>query len=166
MSFWSRIERRIEEFAGELYPDEFRERLSQARGTLHDEQFAEAEAQLLELVDERPEHVGALVLLGVARLKQNKADLALLAFDQALEREKDVPEALIGRGDAALELDDVAGALPNFRSAVDAAQGDRTLQAEAYRGLGVSYRRSGDLDGHRRENPRGSLGRILVQEWH
>lgn len=146
MSFWSRIERRIEELAGELYPDEFRERLSQARATLRDEHYAQAEAQLLALIDERPEHVGALVLLGVARLKQGHADPARRAFDLALEKAKDVPEALIGRGDAALLLGDVAEAVPYFRAAIDAAQGERTLLAEAYRGLGVAYRRSGDLD--------------------
>jgi tetratricopeptide (TPR) repeat protein/GTPase SAR1 family protein len=146
VSFWSRIERRIEEFAGDIYPDEFRESLTRARAVLQEEDFAEAETQLLALVDERPEHVGALVLLGVARLKQGKAEKALLAFGLALERAKDVPEALIGSGDAELALGRAEAAIPYFRSAVDAAQGDRGLLAEAYRGLGVAYRRAGDLD--------------------
>ncbi len=146
MSFWSRIERRIEEFAGDIYPDEFRESLGRAREALQEENFAEAERQLLVLVDERPEHVGALVLLGVARLKQGKAAEALLAFNLALERAKDIPEALIGSGDAELAQKRPEAAIAYFRSAVDAAQGDRGLLAEAYRGLGVAYRQTGDLD--------------------
>lgn len=146
MSFWSRIERRIEDFAGDLYPDEFREALAQARTTLQSEDYAKAETMLLALVEERPEHVGALVLLGVARLKQGNAETAKLAFDLVLEKEKDVAEALIGRGDTALALQDAADAVPYFRDAIDAAQGDRALLSEAYRGLGVAYRQLGDLD--------------------
>ena len=146
MSFWSRIERRLEEFAGELYPDEFREKLGQAQQMLAEGDYLKAESALLALVGDRPDHAGALVYLGVARLHQGKSELALRAFDLALEQVRDMPEALIGRGDACLDLGEIDDAITAFRSAVSAARGESELLAEAYRGLGLSYRQSGNLD--------------------
>ena len=60
MSFWSRIERRIEELAGELIPDEFRERLARARRLLRDGEVKQAEEELSRLAIERPGQVRQL----------------------------------------------------------------------------------------------------------
>lgn len=146
MSFWSRIERRIGEFAGELVPDEFRDRLARARHAIGQDDLEEARALLLDLAEQRPEHTGTNVLLGVVHLQQGNPELAKGAFDTALEHADDIPEALIGRGEAALALDEAADAVPYFRAAIDAAGGDRELLASAYRGLGIAYRRTGELD--------------------
>lgn len=146
MSIWSRIERRIEEFAGELLPDEFRDRLARARDALESGNLTEAQMLLVALADERPEHVGTQVLLGVAQLRLGNLELARDAFDTALGQSSDIPEALVGRAEVALALDVPADAVPYFRAAIDAASGDRELLAEAYRGLGIAYRRTGDLD--------------------
>lgn len=146
MSFWSRIERRIEEITGDLLPDEFSERLRVARKTLQSGDLIEAEALLLSLTQDRPDHAGAQVLLGTAFLKLGKNDEAFSSFELALEYSHDMPEALLGRGWAALALDMNTIAGDDFRAAREAAGGDRELLAEAYTGLGTVFRLEGDLD--------------------
>ncbi|MCP4445865.1 MAG: hypothetical protein GY811_11055 [Myxococcales bacterium] len=146
MSFWSRIERRIEEITGDLLPDEFTEKLSVARKTLQSGDLIEAEALLLSLTQDRPDHSGAQVLLGTAELRLSKNDEAFSAFELALQFSKHMPEALLGRGWAALALDMRSIAEDDFRAAREAAGGDRELLAEAYTGLGTLYRTSGELD--------------------
>ncbi|MBL4635484.1 MAG: tetratricopeptide repeat protein [Kofleriaceae bacterium] len=145
MSFWSRIERGIESIAGDLIPDEFRERLSGARKNLESGQLAEAETELQDLVRLRPDHAAAQTLLGVTLLSQEKIDAARDAFDRALALDAELPEALIGRGNTALVADSPELAIPYFRDAIDAAGGDQELLSEVYHALGRAYRSSGDL---------------------
>jgi tetratricopeptide (TPR) repeat protein len=146
VSFWSRIERRIEEITGDLLPDEFSDRLRVARKTLQSGDLIEAEALLLSLTQDRPEHSGAQVLLGTALLKLGKNDDAFSAFELALQYSREMPEALLGRGSAALALDMLTIAGDDFRAAREAAGGDRELLAEAYTGLGTVFRLEGNLD--------------------
>jgi tetratricopeptide (TPR) repeat protein len=146
MSFWSRIEKRLTSLAGDLLPDDVRDQVDTARTVLLDGD-AESAASLLEgVVAARPEHVGALSLLGLAELERRRPQAALDAFDRAVARSPDLADAQVGRGQAclALELDDEAVA--SFRAAVEHAGGDREVLALAYRGLGIAYRRRGELD--------------------
>lgn len=145
MSFWSRIERRIEEFAGDLIPDEFQERVNEARQQLRGGDYQAAEIALTLLASKRPEHEATQVLLGMARLRLKMPAEAIVAFDAALARRGDLPEASLGRGEASLSMGLHEEAMPFFRTAIDTARGDRELLADAYRGLGACYRRSGDL---------------------
>ncbi len=146
MSFWSRIERRLEGLADDLLPDEFSRQLSVARQTQQEGDSVEAEALLLSLTQLRPEHTGAQVLLGTVCLNLEKYDEAFSAFEIALQFSKDMPEALLGHGWAALAkgMKSVAG--DDFRAARTMAGGDRELLAEAYTGLGAVYREQGALD--------------------
>ncbi len=146
MSFWSRIERRIEEITGDLLPDEFSDKLRVARKTLQSGDLPEAEALLRSLTQDRPDHSGAQVLLGTTYLKLAKNDEAFAAFELALQYSHNMPEALLGRGWAALALDMHTIAGDDFRAAREAAGGDRELLAEAYTGLGSVFRLEGDLD--------------------
>tara|TARA_R110002073_G_scaffold74100_3_gene181149 strand:+ start:51969 stop:54815 length:2847 start_codon:yes stop_codon:yes gene_type:complete len=146
VSFWSRIERRIEEITGDLLPDEFTEKLRVARKTLQSGELVEAEALLRSLTQDRPDHSGAQVLLGTALLKRGENDEAFSAFELALQYSKTMPEALLGRGWAAIALEMLTIAGDDFRAAREAAGGDRELLAEAYTGLGTVFRLEGDLD--------------------
>lgn len=146
MSLWSRIERRLTDFAGDLLPDEFRLRVVAARELLQEGRADEAEAQLNELVEERPQHVMALCLLGAAQLELGKAEEAAATFGRAMSERSDEANALVGFAQASLELGKTRDAIDAFRGAIGTASGDRAVLADAYRGLGVAYRRSGDLD--------------------
>ena len=63
MSFWSRIERRLQDLAGDLLPDDFRAALDAARAQLEAGNAAEAARTLSALIEERPGHAGATGLV-------------------------------------------------------------------------------------------------------
>src|SRR5690606_25597002 len=146
MSLWSRIERRLQDLAGELYPDEFRSALEAARGELEAGRAAEAASALEALVAERPDHAGAHALLGAARLELGELDAAVASLDRAVELAGDLADVHLGRGEARLRLGDAAGALADFRRAMGRAAGDRAVLAAAYRGMGLAHRLAGDGD--------------------
>lgn len=84
MSLWNRIERRLSELADELLPDDFREDLAAAR-IMVTEGRADAAMQILEtLIAQRPDHVGALSLMGAARLELDDPMGARRMFEDAL----------------------------------------------------------------------------------
>ncbi|MCG8418645.1 MAG: dynamin family protein [Proteobacteria bacterium] len=146
MSLWSRIERRLSDLADELIPDEFHQQVLSARDLIDEGHPAEA-AELLEaMLGERPDHAGALSLLGAARLELGEAEAAFRAFGRSLDQRDDVPETWLGMGEARLALADADGAVQAFRAAVKWAGGERSILAAGYRGLGISYRAVGDLD--------------------
>jgi tetratricopeptide (TPR) repeat protein len=146
MSFWSRIERKLGDLAGDLLLDEYRDQVTQARALLDGGQVEEAIGSLDALLRVRPDHGPAWILLGAARLENREPELALAAFEHALAQRKGDPEALVGHGTAALALgqDDVA--IASLTRAIDEAGGERGLLAEAYRGIGVAWRRKGEID--------------------
>lgn len=146
MSIRSRIERRLSELADDILPDEFRARLSEAKRAWEAGRAAEA-AELAEaLLRERPDHAGALALLGSTRLDLGHPAAALSAFDRALARAPEHAGGLVGRGHAQLALGDAQASLASYRAGIDAAAGDRDVLASAYRGLGLAYRRLDEID--------------------
>jgi len=145
MSLWSRLERKLGDLAVDLL-DDFRDQIQQARAHL-DAGDATAAKEILEaLLRERPEHGPAWLLLGAARLESREPELALAAFEHALASRPEDPEALVGLGTAALALGQNEVAIHTLQRAVDAAGGDRALLAESYRGLGLAWRRKGEVD--------------------
>jgi small GTP-binding protein len=146
MSFWSRIERRLQDLAGDLLPDDFRAALDAARAQLEAGNAAEAARTLSALIEERPGHAGAHALLGAAQLELGEIDGAALCFERAAELADDMPEPMLGRGEVKLRLGQAADAVADFRKAQARAGGDRAVLAEAYRGMGIGHRLAGDLD--------------------
>lgn len=145
MSLWSRIERRLTDLAGEIIPDEFREQVSAARELLEEGKAVEATEVLEALLAERPGHVGALSLVGHAHLHLGEPGFARGAFERALAERSDLPEALVGLGDAQLALGELDAAIESYRKTVKSAAGDQAVLAIAYRGLGIAFRRKGQI---------------------
>jgi tetratricopeptide (TPR) repeat protein/GTPase SAR1 family protein len=152
-----------------LVPDEFRDQLIGARRLLDGGRPADAAELIEKLLASRPDDPAALVLLGAVRLETREYSTAAELFLRVLTEHPDHAQALLGRGEAMLALaqNDVARAA--FRAAVDAADGDREVLAAAYRGLGIAYRRAGDLDKAIRElrkavaeNPQDPLARAQL----
>jgi small GTP-binding protein len=146
MSFWSRIERRLQDLADDLLPDDFRAALDAARADLEAGNAAAAAATLSALIERRPGHAGAHALLGAAQLELGEPDGAMLCFQRAAELAEDLPEPWLGRGEVELRLGHTAEAVADFRKAQARAGGDRAVLAEAYRGMGIGHRLTGDLD--------------------
>jgi len=146
VSFWSRIERRLQDLAGELLPDDFKNSLDQAQSELEAGRAAEAVALLAELCASRPDHAGAQYLHGAALLELGQVDDATAAFERAIARAGDLPEAYLGRGESRLRSGQPTDAIADFRRAQARAGGDRAILAAAYRGMGMGHRLAGDLD--------------------
>ncbi len=145
MSIWSRIERGLSELA-DLLPDEFRTQLIAAQKLLATGEVDQAQALIETLLKSRPDHPGALALLGAVQLERRDPEAARASFERALAIDPASAESLLGRGEAQLALGDIDAAIDSFRRATDVAGGDRGILALAYRGLGVSQQRRGDID--------------------
>src|SRR3569623_2107267 len=146
MSLWSRLERRIGDLAGELVLDEYREQLERARALLVAGDAATAAESLEALLRAKPDHGKALILLGEARRVLREAPAALEAFERAVKLRGSEPSALVGVGLARVALGSYEPAISVLGRAVSEAAGDRGILADAYRGLGLAWRRRGDLD--------------------
>lgn len=146
MSLWSRLERRIGDLAGELVLDEYREQLERARALLVAGDAATAAESLEALLRAKPDHGKALILLGEARLVLREAQAAHDAFERAVKLRGSDPAALVGMGLALVALGSYEPAISVLGRAVGEAAGDRGILADAYRGLGLAWRRRGDLD--------------------
>ena len=75
MSLWSRLERRLSDLAGEIILDDYRDQVAAARVLLDRNAVGDAIAavEMLEaLLRDKPDHGGALVLLGAARLQLHR----------------------------------------------------------------------------------------------
>ena len=179
MSLWSRLERRLSDLAGEIILDDYRDQVAAARVLLDRNAVGDAIAavEMLEaLLRDKPDHGGALVLLGAARLQLHRLDDALDAFDRGLKARPDDPAALLGRGNTLLALARDTEAIASFTRAISEARGDRELLAEAYLGVGTAWRRTGDFDKAVRElrkavaeaptdlDARAALGDALLAE--
>ena len=151
MSLWTRIERRLQDLAGEILPDDFRAALDAARGELLAGRAAEAAEALALMAADRPDHAGVHALLGEAQLELGQIEPAMAAFSRAAELAGDQPEPYLGLGEARLRSGDGAGAVAEFRQAHRRAAGDRAVLAAAYRGMGLGHRMAGDLDRATRE---------------
>jgi len=174
MSLWSRVQRRLGDLAGELVLDEYRVQLDRAHLLLADGDVEAATEVLEALLVAKPEHGQALIALGDARLISREPALALAAFERALALRPGDPTALVGHGLALVGLARHDRAIPSLGRAVAEAAGDRGILADAYRGLGIAWRRRGDVDKAIRElrkavaedgedtEARAALGEALV----
>lgn len=95
-------------------------RLKKAQAALDrgDADLALVEAE--ELLEEAPEHVNALLVVGRAALAMHDAGTARTAFEQVLERKPDAIDAHEGLAVARFEGVDFQGALESARAAVTA----------------------------------------------
>jgi tetratricopeptide (TPR) repeat protein/GTP-binding protein EngB required for normal cell division len=176
MSLWSRLERKLGDLAGELVLDDYRDQLNQARGLLSKGELGLAIESLEALLAAKPDHGQALILLGEARLAQRDPRHAQEAFERALALRGGDPAALVGLGLSLIELGKYDVASTALTRAITEAGGDRSILADAYRGLGVAWRRRGDLDKAIRElrkavvedaedaDARAALGEALVAD--
>ena len=101
---------------------------------------------------------------------------AVEAFERALKLRGGDPAALVGHGLALVQLARHEVAAASLGRAVVEAGGDRAILADAYRGLGIAWRRRGDLDKAIRElrkavaedgddlEARAALGEALVSD--
>ncbi|HEX3760340.1 MAG TPA: dynamin family protein [Kofleriaceae bacterium] len=176
MSLWSRVQRRLGDLAGELVLDEYREYLDRAQQLLSVGDVTAATELLETVLAAKPEHGQALIALGDARLIARDAARALAAFERALELRPGDPAALVGHGLALVALASYEPAITSLGRAVAEAAGDRGILADAYRGLGIAWRRNGDIDKAIRElrkavaedsediDARAALGEALVAD--
>ncbi len=176
MSLWSRLERRLGDLASELVLDEYRDQLHQARQLLAQGDIAAAIASLEALLSVKPDHGQALIVLGEARLANHEPAKAHDAFERALKLRGGDPSALLGNGLALVAQGLYETAITPLARAVAEAGGDRGILADAYRGLGIAWRRRGDLDKAIRElrkavvedgedvEARAALGEALVAD--
>jgi len=174
MSLWSRVQRRLGDLAGELVLDEYRDQLNQAQQLLAAGDVAAAIEVLEALLTAKSEHGQALIVLGEAQLMNRAPQKAVEAFERALKLRSGDPAALVGHGLALVQLARHEVAIASLGRAVVEAGGDRAILADAYRGLGVAWRRRGDLDKAIRElrkavaedgddlDARAALGEALV----
>lgn len=145
-SLWSRLARKAEDTANELILDGYRDQVAQAR-TLVVQGNPAAAAEVLEaLLADRPDHLGALNLLGAARLMLGEPTLAELTFTRALAERSSDPEALVGLGQALVEQARWQDAVPPLARSIEVAGGERALLADAYLALGRAWRGLGELD--------------------
>lgn len=176
MSLWSRLERRIGDLASELVLDEYRDQLNQARTLLAKGDTQAGIDSLEALLSVKPDHGQALIVLGEARLLSREPQLAAEAFEKALAVRGSDPTALVGHGTAMVALGRYEAAVTSLSRAVVEAAGNRAVLALAYRGLGIAWRRRGDLDKAVRElrkavvedgddvEARAALGEALVAD--
>ncbi len=176
MSLWTRVQRRLSDLAGELVLDEYRDQLDQAQALLGSGQVAAAIDVLEALLQAKPDHGQALVVLGEARLVARQPEPAREAFERALRLRAGDPSALVGQGLALVMLGRHEAAIQPLARAVNEARGDRAILAEAYRGLGLAWRRAGDVDKAVRElrkavtedgadaDARAALGEAIVAD--
>ncbi|HEY0481320.1 MAG TPA: dynamin family protein [Kofleriaceae bacterium] len=176
MSLWSRMQRRLGDLAGELVLDEYRDQLDHAQHLIARGDIGPAIELLEALLAAKPEHGQALIVLGDARLLVREPARALAAFERALALRPGDPAALVGHGLALVTLARHERAIASLGRAVAEAAGDRSILADAYRGLGVAWRRRGDIDKAIRElrkavaedgedaDARAALGEALVAD--
>lgn len=174
MSLWSRVQRRLGDLAGELVLDEYRDQLNHAHQLLSAGDAPAAIEVLEALLTAKSEHGQALILLGEAHLVNKAPQKAVEAFERALKLRGGDPAALVGHGLALVQLARHEIAIASLARAVVEAGGDRAILADAYRGLGIAWRRRGDLDKAIRElrkavaedgddlEARAALGEALV----
>src|SRR5262245_52997656 len=151
MSLWSRVQRRLGDLAGELVLDEYRDQLNQAQQLLAAGDVTSAIDMLESLLIAKPDHGQALIVLGEARLVDRDPERARDAFERALQLRSGDPAALVGHGLALVGLARYEQAIGPLSRAVTEASGDRAILADAYRGLGIAWRRRDDLDQAGRE---------------
>ena len=176
MSLWSRFQRRLGDIAEDLILDEYRDQLNKSQDLLAKGDTQQAIELLEALLVSKSEHGQALIVLGAAYMQHRQPQKALDAFERALKLRGGDPHALVGHGTALVALGRYDLAAASLGRAVQEAGGDRDVLAAAYRGLGIAWRRRGDLDKAIRElrkavaedgddlETRAALGEALIAD--
>ncbi len=176
MSLWSRFQRRLGDIAEDLILDEYRDQLNKSQDLLAKGDTQQAIELLEAMLVSKSEHGQALILLGAAYLAQHKPHKASDAFERALKVRGGDPNALVGYGTTLVALGRYEPAIGILGRAIHEAGGDREILADAYRGLGITWRRTGDLDKAIRElrkavaengndlEARAALGEALIAD--
>ncbi len=176
MSLWSRVQRRIGDLAGELVLDEYRDQLNHAQDLLTAGDVSASIETLEALLVAKPDHGQAWIVLGEARLVAREPQKAAEAFERALKIRGGDPAALVGHGLALVTLGRYEASITPLGRAVSDAGGDRGILADAYRGLGIAWRRRNDVDKAIRElrkavtedsddlDARAALGEALIAD--
>jgi tetratricopeptide (TPR) repeat protein/GTP-binding protein EngB required for normal cell division len=176
MSLWSRFQRRLGDLAEDLILDEYRDQLNKSQDLLAKGETQQAIELLEALLVSKSEHGQALIVLGAAYLQARQPQKALDAFERSLKLRGGDPHALVGHGTALVALGRYDIAVASLGRAVQEAGGDRDVLASAYRGLGIAWRRRGDLDKAIRElrkavvedgddmEARAALGEALIAD--
>jgi tetratricopeptide (TPR) repeat protein/GTPase Era involved in 16S rRNA processing len=176
MSLWSRFQRRLGDLAEDLILDEYRDQLNRSQDLLAKGETQQAIELLEALLVSKSEHGQALVVLGAAYMQARQPQKALDAFERALKLRGADPHALVGHGTALVALGRYDLGAASLGRAVQEAGGDREVLANAYRGLGIAWRRRGDLDKAIRElrkavaedgddvETRAALGEALIAD--
>ncbi len=146
-SWLTRLKNKAGDAANELILiDPYREQVLQGRALLVKGDPTAAIEVLEALLLDKPDHLGALTLLGAARLLLGQAAQAEAVFTRALGVRTDDPDALVGLGEALVEQGHWHEALIPLGRSVEVAGGDRALLADAYLALGRAWRGLGELD--------------------
>jgi len=176
VGLWDRLQRRLGDFTNEHLLDEYRPQLDHALALIVRGEVAAAIEALEDILAAKPDHGQALIALGDARLVTRDLVRAREAFERALQKRSNDPAAMLGMGMTQLADGKYDVAVTWLGRAVTEAAGDRALLADIYRGLGVAWRRRGDLDKAVRElrksvvedgddrDARGALGEALVAD--
>ena len=176
MSLWSRFQRKLGDLAEDLILDEYRDQLNKSQDLLVKGETLQAIELLEALLVSKSEHGQALIVLGAAYLQHRQPQKALDAFERALRLRGGDPHALVGHGTALVALGRYELAATSLGRAIQEAGGDREVLAHAYRGLGIAWRRRGDLDKAIRElrkavaedgddlETRAALGEALIAD--
>src|SRR4029079_11334573 len=122
------------------------DQLNDARRLLAQGDVSSAIDTLEALLSVKPDHGQALIVLGDARLAIRDPMAAQEAYERALKVRSGDPAALVGLGSALVAMGKYEVAISVLGRAVAEAGGDRGILADAYRGLGLAWRRRGDLD--------------------
>lgn len=145
-TLWSRVARKAGDTVDELFLDSYREQVDQARELALAGDHASAVELLEAVLGAKPDHAGALLVLGEVELLRGHGERADDAFTRALRERPGDALALIGRGRALVLRGDLAPAVELLGRGVDVAGGDRALLAAAYLALGTAWHGLGEPD--------------------
>ncbi|MBP8805944.1 MAG: dynamin family protein [Kofleriaceae bacterium] len=145
-TLWSRVARKAGDTVDELFLDSYREQVDRARELAIAGELDAAGDLLAAVLGDKPDHAGALLVLGEVELVRGRAEAADDAFARALRERPGDAQALIGRGRALVARGDLTPAVELLGRGVDVAGGDRGLLAAAYLALGQAWLGLGDAD--------------------
>jgi cytochrome c-type biogenesis protein CcmH/NrfG len=99
-TLWSRVARKAGDTVDELFLDSYREQVDRARELAIAGELDAAGDLLAAVLGDKPDHAGALLVLGEVELVRGRAEAADDAFARALRERPGDAQALIGRGRA------------------------------------------------------------------
>ena len=154
MSLWQRVQRRLGDLAGELVLDEYRDQLNHAQALLVARDTTAAIDVLEALLVAKPDHGQALILLVEARLvaKDPERAAGIRTRSDAARRRSGSARLSCPRG-AARHATSLRSR-PLARAVLRGGCAIAAILADAYRGLGIAWRRGRSRQGY----PRAAQG--------